>query len=148
MGIDPNHSEFVCHDGQMSSSGPSIVRVVGVYNAAGTLRGEISYVLRRTFAGEHCALCDITHGPLRRRPTWDRGVEDFAARSGIDVVLCHLDDAPPAVLEHPEFQAPAVFLERSDGSVEPLLSAEALETCQCSPQQLFDLLDRAVEEHR
>ena len=39
-----------------------VVRFVGVYNAEGTLRGEVAYWIGARLGLGHCALCDITHG--------------------------------------------------------------------------------------
>jgi hypothetical protein len=43
-----------------------IARLIGVYNAEGSLRGELAYLLGKLTGRAHCALCDITHGALRR----------------------------------------------------------------------------------
>jgi hypothetical protein len=55
----------------MSSTKPGgdgdrrVVRLVGVYDADGTPRGEIAYWVGARLGRTHCALCDITHGPWR-----------------------------------------------------------------------------------
>ncbi|MGA0878144.1 MAG: hypothetical protein ACO3SP_03410 [Ilumatobacteraceae bacterium] len=132
----------------MSSPVSPITRVIGVYDAEGTLRGEIAYLLRRTFTGRHCALCDITHGAVKKRSSWEQCSVEFSARHKVDVHLAHLDDAPRPVLEHEDFRAPAVYLERLDGSVEPLMTAEDLEKCETSPEIFFALLEEALEQSR
>lgn len=121
-----------------------IVRLIGVYDAEGTLRGEISYLFRRTFSGHHCALCDITHGAVRRRQAWKKASAEFSSRHGIDIHLAHLDDAPRSVLDHEDFRAPMVYLERLDGTVEPLMTAADLEKCARSPEVLFGALEDEV----
>jgi hypothetical protein len=40
----------------------SIRRLVGVYNANGTVGGELAYFLGARLGRAHCSLCDITHG--------------------------------------------------------------------------------------
>jgi len=47
-----------------------IVRLVGVYDADSTLRGEISYWVGVRLGRRHCSPCDITHGSVRQRPEW------------------------------------------------------------------------------
>lgn len=118
-----------------------ITRVIGVYDAEGTLRGEISYLLRRTLAGEHCALCDITHGLVRMRSSWERCAADFTERHGVAVHLAHRDDAPLSVLDDASFRAPAVYLERLDGTVELLMTAADLARCENSPDRFFAHLE-------
>lgn len=125
-----------------------ITRVIGVYDAEGTLRGEISYLLRRTLAGQHCALCDITHGSVRMRSSWERCSAEFSSRHGISVLLAHLDDAPRSVLDHANFEAPSVYLERLDGTVELLMSAVDLTACENSPDRFFARLESEWENRK
>ena len=47
-----------------------IVRLVGVYDADSTLRGELAYWVGARLGRRHCSLCDITHGSVRQRPEW------------------------------------------------------------------------------
>jgi hypothetical protein len=124
----------------MSLNEPAVTRVVGVYNARGTVLGELSYLLRRTFAGEHCALCDITHNRVRRRPDWDRCTRDFSLEYRIHVDLLHLDEVPTDLSESVDFCAPAVFFQRSDQSFVLAAHPDELADCNHSPEQLFALL--------
>ena len=45
-----------------------IMRLVGVYDADSTLRGELAYWVGARVGRRHCSLCSITHGSVRRRP--------------------------------------------------------------------------------
>src|SRR6478609_4856955 len=49
----------------------SVTRLVGVYDADGGLLGEAAYAWGKARGTRHCALCDITHSPWRRKPAWD-----------------------------------------------------------------------------
>ena len=122
-----------------------MTRVIGVYNAEGTLMGELQYLWRRTFSGEHCALCDITHGTFRRRPEWERRASAFTDRRGLAPELFHLDDAPVSVTAHPDFAAPSVFFESSDGEMVRVMGPEDLAACDHSPDAFFAALDRALD---
>lgn len=65
-------------------------QIVGIYDADGGWRGELSYALGLVSGGNHCSLCDITHGwnPLGRRD-WKRACSK--APFGIDLI--HRDRA-------------------------------------------------------
>lgn len=128
-----------------SSTGPHVTRVIGVYNAGGSLKGELLYLWRRTFSDEHCALCDITHGSFRRRPEWDRCASAFADHRGLEVTLFHLDDAPVSVTGRLDFGAPSVFIELSDGDVARVMGPDDLAACDHSPEAFFAALDRALD---
>ena len=128
----------------MSPHEPAPTRIVGVYNARGTVLGELNYLFRRTFAGEHCALCDITHGSVRRRPAWDRCAATFSIAHGVDIELFHLDEVPVELEQCADFVAPGVFLQKADGSFSLLVGPEELQTCDHSPEQLFSMLEQKM----
>ena len=48
-----------------------IVEVLGVYDADGGIRGELTYVIGHLLGRTECSLCDVTHAVVRRRPEWD-----------------------------------------------------------------------------
>ncbi len=65
-----------------------VVEVLGIYDADGGLRGEMSYVVGKLLGRAHCGLCDITHSAVRRRRAWDRMVESH----DIPVRLAHRNE--------------------------------------------------------
>ena len=65
-----------------------ITRFTGIYNADGGLLGEARYVIGHLLGTAECALCDITHSPVRRKPEWDRMVADL----GVPVALLHRNE--------------------------------------------------------
>jgi hypothetical protein len=115
-----------------------VVRLIGVYNAEGSLRGEVAYWLGARLGRAHCALCDVTHGAFRQKAGWRQ------CRAGLPVPFdtYHLDDRPAALTQFP---APAVFAETPGGMV-LLLGPEPLERCEGSPQRLLEALESAVEQ--
>jgi len=69
-----------------------IVEVVGVYDADGGVRGELTYVVGHLLGRVECSLCDITHSPVRRKPQWTA----MAARLAVPVRLVHRNEATEA----------------------------------------------------
>src|ERR1700693_329763 len=64
-----------CYGGSVSSDDTArstftIRRLVGVYNANGTVGGELAYFIGARLGRAHCPLCDITHGLVAERPEW------------------------------------------------------------------------------
>jgi hypothetical protein len=108
----------------MSPSSARPTRLVGVYKADGSLRGEISYVVGHLLGRRHCSLCDVTHSPVRRKASWDR----MAAGLGVPFELVHMDERDAATREVVATwdAAPAVLVER-DGVLTLLLSGEEIE---------------------
>lgn len=103
--------------------GARITRYSGIYNADGGVAGEIRYVFGHLFGTAECALCDITHSPLRRKPEWDRMV----ARLSVPVVVLHrneLDEPLEAAVR--DVPLPVVVAHHSDDSISVALTAAQL----------------------
>lgn len=101
-----------------------IAGLVGVYHANGSLRGEAAYALGKLFGTAHCALCDITHFVVRRKPEWDAMVERF----GVPVELLHLDELPDDVADACRVTGTPVVLAAVEGAgLLTLLDAGALD---------------------
>lgn len=114
-----------------------VVELVGVYHANGSLRGELAYAVGKLLGTAHCALCDITHSVVRRKPAWDAMV----TRLGLPVVLLHLDELPADVATACELLGTPVVLGRvGEGVLVPLLEDGALEGLGSS----VDAFERAV----
>jgi hypothetical protein len=114
----------------------SVTRLVGVYDAEGGLLGEAAYVCGKLRGTRHCALCDVTHGRVRRKPESDRTVADL----GIPVDLLHLDEMPADVrLAVAACGAPAV-LGRTGAGLLPLVVGTEIDALDGSVARLGDLL--------
>ncbi|MEY4229515.1 MAG: hypothetical protein RLZZ362_364 [Actinomycetota bacterium] len=107
-----------------TSASRRINRLVGVYDADGTLRGEVAYWIGARLGRRHCSLCEITHGSVRQRPEWK------VCRAGLPVPFetFHRDDQPDAVRSAAKGDAPVVVAETDDGH-ELLLSSADIEAC-------------------
>ena len=106
-----------------AAPGQRIVRLVGVYDADGTLRGELAYWIGARLGRRHCSLCDITHSPVRRKPEWDRMV----ARLGRPIVLLHRNELDPALeAAVREIALPVVVAHHANGSTSVALDADDL----------------------
>ncbi len=45
-----------------------IDKLIGIYNANGSVVGEAQYFYGKSIGQAHCALCDITHGAFKGKP--------------------------------------------------------------------------------
>lgn len=68
----------------------TIERLVFVYDADGTLAGELRYWFGTLFGAPHCSLCDLTHTRWGRRSDFS----ECAARIGVPIEYFHRDDVP------------------------------------------------------
>ena len=116
-----------------------IVRLVGVYDAGSTLRGELAYWVGARLGRRHCALCDITHGALRQRPEW----KTCRAALPVPFDTYHRDDQPDAIRVAAHGQAPAVVAVTDGGNV-LLLAPGDLEACNGSIDRLVEAIEQSA----
>lgn len=116
-----------------------VVGLIGVYDATGTLRGEITYWIGARLGRTHCALCEVTHGLFTERSDWR------AARDALPVPFetFHLDDQPDQARACTGGRAPVVLAQTAEGLV-LLLGPAVLDACNGSPARLVEQLDRAM----
>jgi len=119
-----------------------IRRLVGVYNADGSLRGELAYWIGARLGRAHCALCDITHGNVRERSDWK------LCRAGLPVPFdtYHRDDQPAEVADVTGSDAPAIVADTSRGLV-LLMGPDDIEACAGSPTRLSEALAQSADRH-
>lgn len=142
MNDDPSHPKGASHPTRTvvrAGEGGRIRRIIGVYDADGTLRAEIGHWLSARLGRRPCALCDITHGPLLERRDWRRCRTELPVRFD----TYHRDDQPREVAAAAAGRAPVVLVETATDAVH-LLGPEDIAACQGSPGQLVDAILAAV----
>jgi hypothetical protein len=115
-----------------------VVRFVGVYDADGSLAGELRYWIGARLGRAHCALCDITHGTFSERSDW----RSCRSELPVDFDTYHRDDQPEPVRAAAEGIVPVVLAETAVGWV-VLLGPGELEECAGSVEA-FDSALRAA----
>ena len=137
--VNSTHAGFadaVCHTVDMdkhdSGDEVQILQIVGVYDADGTIRGELAYFIGARLGRRHCSLCDITHGKVFERRDW----QQCRATLEVELITVHRDEAAPQVLEALNGRFPGVVaITERDAVV--LLGPEELEACNGSPEALM-----------
>jgi hypothetical protein len=116
-----------------------IVRLLGVYDADATLRGELTYWVGARLGRRHCSLCEITHGSARQRPEWK------ACQTGLSVSFdtFHRDDQPDTIRTAASGRAPVVVAE-TDGGHALLLDPEDLDACAGSIDRLIAAIEQSA----
>jgi hypothetical protein len=107
---------------------------VGIYNADGTLFGEISYVAKKLAGRGSCALCDITHGWTGRKKNFDTTCQ--AAEITWDLV--HRDEATAEQLAAAG-PLPAVIRDNNN-AWSLVLGPTDLDACNGKPEELVQRL--------
>lgn len=123
----------------MSDDTAPVLRLIGVYDAVGTPRGELSYWVGARLGRAHCSLCDITHGVMKERSDW-RACRD---QLPVPFETYHRDDQPAAVRDAAEGAVPVVMAETTVGLV-LLMGPAELESCAGSVEAFSTALDRSL----
>ena len=119
-----------------------VTSLVGVYDADGTLLGELRYWIGAHLTGTaHCALCEVTHGLFREKARW----REVAEAMPVPFEAVHLDERSPAVAEASENRTPCVLASHADGAVEVLLGPDELETMGGEPSRLAAAVSEALQ---
>lgn len=115
--------------------------LVGIYNAKGSLMGELQYVVGKMLGSAHCALCDISHRGVGEK------AEFRACRSEIPVPfeVVHLDERPADLMGLTQGKTPCV-VARGEDEAYILLDAAQLETCGGDVAAFRRLLDDVMAQ--
>jgi hypothetical protein len=116
------------------------VELLGVYDADGGLRGEVAYVVGHLLGRRECALCDVTHSPVRRKPVWDAMVADL----GLTFRLRHRNELTPAERSVvARVGAPVVMVVDHD-RIDVLLDAATLRRAEGDVVRFRTMLEEAL----
>ena len=116
-----------------------IVRLVGVYDADSTMRGELAYWVGARLGRRHCSLCEITYGSIRQRPEWK------ACQAGLPVPFdtYHRNDQPDTIRAAAGGHAPVIVAETDTGHTMLLASAD-LDACDGSIDRLVNAIEQSA----
>jgi hypothetical protein len=91
--------------------GAEIVRLIGVYNGDGGIRGQVAHAFGKFRGTTSCALCDITYRGVRKNPEWS----DVACATGVPFDLVHLNERSAEVATFTANESPCVVAETTEG---------------------------------
>lgn len=112
----------------------SIDEFIGVYDADGTIVGEVSYWISARLGRTHCSLCELTHGLFTVKREWRECSTSF----GVPFTTWHRDDAPDEVIAAIDV-FPAVLARRGD-SLSVIIDADTLESFDGDTSRFADHL--------
>lgn len=96
-----------------------------IYDADGSLAGELRYLVDKCLGRADCALCDLSHG-------WNpAGKRAWRQQQGASTQLTwlHRDEVPRHVLAHVNESLPCVAMD-TQGNVDILISKGQLAGCE------------------
>ena len=117
-----------------------IIRLIGVYDADGTLRGEVAYWVGVRLGRRHCSLCDVTHGAFTEKSEWKR----CRATLPVPFDTFHRNDQPDDVRRASGDRAPIV-VARTDREMILLLDDQEISATNGDPEALIAAIERVAE---
>jgi hypothetical protein len=101
-----------------------IQELLGVYDADGGIRGELTYVWGRWRGTAHCSLCDLTHTTWRRKQEWD----ELVSRVPVPLRVAHRNELDPAERAAATGQPLPLLLGRDAAGWRPVVGADRLDS--------------------
>ena len=88
-----------------------LLTIYCIYNANGSLSGEIKYFFKKYFYGLKCSMCDITHNVISEKKEWKEKVN----QTKFILKTVHLDEQRNDLYKFSRGNAPCVVGESEKG---------------------------------
>ena len=109
-------------------------KVIGIYNARGSITGELAFLFGRLTGRTECVLCDITHGTFKKKSAFSSAKQTL----GVPFEILHLDELDTTLCSFKESAPCVVAIRGSKCSM--LLSKAELALCDSEVERFFDSL--------
>ena len=118
-----------------------IDQLIGIYNAKGSIAGELAYLFGKLRGTAQCALCDISHGPLKEKSAFLTA----SAQLPVPFKKLHLDELNVQLSLFKD-QAPCV-IAISKGKALLLIDDQELRACAGDVDQFFTVVNTKLALH-
>lgn len=88
-----------------------VKKVYCIYNANGSLAGEISYLWKKLLSDFDCSLCNISHNTFTEKRTWKKEL----SKSKYKLEMLHLDEQSEDLKSFTKDVTPCVVSEDDSG---------------------------------
>lgn len=112
-----------------------------IYDADGTLTGEVVYYLRKTLGLGHCSACDITHGARCEKQEFTL----FKQRMPVPVRNIHRDEMDARMRLVAQGRLPCVVARTEERDV-VVVDRHGLERCNGDVDTFAGVLDKCIRE--
>ena len=119
--------------------------LIGIYKADGGIVGELSYFFGHLFGVRSCSLCDISHSPIMKKPSFKALEKHLLAEHGIKVRMIHLNERNEREQKASEGREPCILLEYPDESISMFIDSADLATLSGSVSSLKKLIKSRLD---
>jgi hypothetical protein len=119
--------------------------LIGIYKADGGIVGELSYFFGHLVGVRSCSLCDISHSPIMKKPSFKALEQHLRAKHGLAVRMIHLNERNEREQKASEGREPCILLEYPDQSISMFLDASDLTALSGSVSSLKKLIESRLD---
>lgn len=101
--------------------------LIGIYKADGGIAGELSYFFGHLVGLRSCSLCDISHSPIMKKPSFKALERHLLAEHGVKVRMIHLNERNDRELAASQGREPCMLLEYPDESISMFIDSRDLQ---------------------
>ena len=112
------------------------ITIYCIYNAEGSIIGELKYLLLKYFYGFKCSMCEITHNSFSEKKEWSK----LVSNSSYNIEAVHLDEQPDDLHQFSNGKAPCV-VAKSNKSFKFIFTNDELNSFRGDAQKFFNKLD-------
>ena len=118
----------------------SVRKIYCIYNAEGSLKGELKYLYKKYFKDIKCSMCDITHNTFTQKNKWKNKCLTFP----LDIECMHLDELPRDIKILVKDKTPCVVAQ-TDSTNKIIIKDEELIHMEGDVDSFFSHLDKIVK---
>ncbi len=119
--------------------------LIGIYKADGGIVGELSYFFGHLVGVRSCSLCDISHSPIMKKPSFKALEKHLLAQHGIAMRMIHLNERNDREQKASEGREPCILLEYPDQSISMFLDSSDLTALSGSVSSLKKLIESRLD---
>ena len=120
-----------------------VKKVYCIYNANGSLAGEISYMWKKILSGFDCSLCNISHNTFTEKRIWKKEISNFK----YELEMLHLDEQSEDLQSFTKGATPCV-VSKGESGFKIILSESELKKINGDVPLFFKKLNNTLSLHK
>ena len=119
------------------------VKIYCIYNAEGSIFGEIRYLYNKYIKDIKCSMCDITHNSFSEKSEWGKKCIEFPFK----IECLHLDELPIEIKDIVKDNAPCVVTQKRSVN-EIIINNKELTSMNGDVDSFFNHLHKIIKNSK
>ena len=117
------------------------LKIYCIYNAKGSILGEITYLWKKLFLNFDCSLCNVSHNTFTEKQLWKKEISKFKYK----LEMLHLDEQPENLQMFTEGLTPCV-VSNNESEFNLIMDRDQINKLNGSVQLFFKKLNTKLLE--